>query len=373
MSAVSYCPKHRLLLLSVGYGQGHHAAAAAVAEHYAAHGWETGVVDVLELAQPVLFRLSQRFYDFCVRRAPWLWGVTYSLTDTADWSRLVRFPLFRRVVACLQQVLEERAPDVVICTYPLFAYMLDELRRQGHQVPPYAVLVTDALEISRPWMRSGSPLVMVTDEISCRMMRERYALAEDEVVATGFPVRRAFVPLRERRRPEAERVRLVYGAYRRPGGVMRDIEALLGTFPHMRITMIAGRRAAMLRRRLQAYCAAGQLEIIASVPSMHAILAESHFYVGKAGAATMFECYATQVPMLVNFTLPGQERGNLDLLVGDGAGCHVESSMHLVSTIAALLRDDAAGWQTLCDSMSRAGRTGAAGRVAQAVKTEFGI
>ena len=373
MSAVSCCRKQRLLLLSVGYGHGHHAAAAAVAEHYAAHGWETGVVDVLELAQPVLFRLSQRFYDFCVRRAPWLWGVTYSLTDTADWSRLVRFPLFRKVVACLQQVLEELAPDVVICTYPLFAYMLDELRRQGHQVPPYAVLVTDALEISRPWMRSGSPLVMVPDEISCRMMRDRYALAADVVVATGFPVRCAFVPMPERRRPDTENVRLVYGAYRRMGGVVKDIEALLGAFPRMRITMIAGRRAALLRWRLQAYCAAGQLEIIASVPSMHVLLAESHFYVGKAGAATMFECYATQVPMMVNFTLPGQERGNLDLLVSDGAGCHVESSMHLVSTIAAMLRDDAAGWSALCEAMNRAGRTGAAARVAQAVKFKSGI
>ena len=74
----------RLLVLSIGYGQGHHSAGAAIAEYYSSTGWEARMVDACSEACPFLFRLTQEFYRFCVRRAPWLWGVTYSLTDTAD-------------------------------------------------------------------------------------------------------------------------------------------------------------------------------------------------------------------------------------------------------------------------------------------------
>lgn len=365
--------KYRLLILSVGYGQGHHSAATAVAEYYAAEGWDARVVDVCELAQPRLFRLTQRFYDFCVRKAPWLWGVTYSLTGTADWASLVRSPVLQKVVNCLRETLCSYNPDMVVCTYPLFAYMLDSLAEGGMTVPPYAVLVTDALEISRPWMRSRTPLVMLPDEVSSTMVLERYAFSTDAVVATGFPVRRAFSPWQSRPYPGEYLLRIVYGAYRQTGGVLEDINALMGSFPQLRMTVIAGARAALLRKRLYEYCAAGRLDIVDSTSCMHQLLAESHLYIGKAGAATMFECYAANVPVLVNFTLPGQERGNLDLLLMDGAGCHVESTPHLVAVIEALLRDDAAGWNGLCESMRRAGRAGGARRVGRAIREKFGI
>ena len=365
--------KRNLLILSIGYGQGHHSAAAAVQEYYAAQGWCARVADVCELAQPGLFRLTQHFYDFCVRRAPWLWGVTYSLTGTADWSVLVRNPLLRRGLACLRDMLREYSPELVMCTYPLFAYMLDELQQRGEHIPPYAMLVTDAIEISRPWMCSRCPLVLLPDSVSCRMVRERYGLREDAAVVSGFPVRTAFVPSTDRLPPGSEQLRMVYGAYRQTGGVLADIQGLLGTFSQLKLTVIAGRRARMLRRYFAAYCETGRLEVLASTARMPELLAESHFYVGKAGAATMFECYAAHVPVLVNFTLPGQERGNLDLLLQEGAGCHVESTAHLIATVQSLLCNGARGWMSLCAAMQQSGRIGGAAGVAQAVRKKFGI
>ena len=372
-SVVQKQRKKKLLILSIGYGQGHHAAAAAVQEYYDAQGWCTRVADVCELAQPGLFRLTQLFYDFCVRRAPWLWGVTYSLTDTADWSVLVQNPLLRGVVACLRDVLREYSPELVLCTYPLFAYMLDALQQRGERVPPYAVLVTDAIEISRPWMLSRCPLVLLPDVVSCLMVRERYGLGEDAAVVSGFPVRSAFAPAPDRLPPGPECLRVVYGAYRQTGGVLADISGLLEAFPQLQLTVIAGQRAGMLRRCFAPYCEAGRLVVLTSTNRMPELLAESHFYVGKAGAATMFECYAAQVPVLVNFTLPGQERGNLDLLLHDGAGCHVESTAHLVATVQDMLCDGARGWMSLCAAMLQADRSGSVARIALAVRRKFGI
>lgn len=359
----------RLLVLSIGYGQGHHSAGAAIAEHYSSTGWETRMVDACSEACPFLFRLTQEFYRFCVRRAPWLWGVTYSLTDTADWAGLVRNPFFSPVVRRLSELLQEYQPNLIICTYPLFAYMLDVLR----PAVPYVVLVTDAQEISRPWMLSQAKLVTVPDEESLWMVSERYGLDRGMVVAAGFPVLQAFAPSAGRTAPDETCLRVLYGAYRRSGGVVADVAALLQEFPQMKLTVLAGQHEKRLLNRFASHCRSGRLTVLRETTDMPSLLPENHFYIGKAGAATMFECYAANVPAIVNFTLPGQEQGNLQLLLQDGAGCHVESTSHLVQVLRKLLADGAAGWYALCYAMQHANRTRAAENIAAAIERRFGL
>lgn len=363
----------RLLVLSVGYGQGHHSAAAALAEYYGGQGWQTRVADVCEMASPRAFRLTQLFYQLCVRRAPWLWGITYALTATADWRFLVQTPFLASVLKELRRLLHEYSPDLIICTYPLFAYMLDELRAKRENVAPYVVMVTDSLEISRPWMKSGASLVMVPDEYSAQMMKERYASVEDRVVATGFPVKKAFVPLSTRPEPGEESLRILYGAYRQTQGVVDDITAILRAFPQSRVTVLAGSRASVLRRVGAAFGSVNRLRVLSHTDCMAELLPEHHFYIGKAGAATMFECYASGVPMMVNYTLPGQEQGNLQLLLHDGAGCHVQSTAHLIDSINCNLRDKAAGWKRMRLVMNKAGRANGAERAACEIFKRLGL
>lgn len=363
--------RKRLLLLSVGYGQGHHSAASALSEYYDNQGWDSRVVDVCEMAQPLGFKITQRFYSFCVRRAPWLWGVTYALTDTADWARLVNQPFFKRVVDYTRVLLHEYNPHLVICTYPLFAYILDKLRDERVEVPPCVVVVTDAREISRPWMKTKAPLVIVPDIGSRRMMMERYALAPERIAAAGFPVHKAFVQSDARQAPTHCNLRVLYGAYRQTSGVINDIDALLSNFPQLKLTVIGANRAGRIAAHFTEACSSGRLTVLRSTRNMAELLAESHFYIGKAGAATMFECYACNVPVIVNFLLPGQERGNLDLLLSDSAGCHVESTNHLVLSLSGLLEHNAFGWSLCCAAMKHANRVGAVGKIADAIKKKF--
>lgn len=365
--------RRRLLLLSVGYGQGHHSAAAALAERFSDDAWVCRTVDVCAESQPRVFRCTQKFYEFCVRRAPWLWGVTYSLTDTADWAGLVKHSIFAQVLKYTQELLLDWNPDFIICTYPLFAYILDELKERGGHVAPYALVVTDAREISRPWLRSAAELILVPDAGSRRMVMERYALAGNRVMAPGFPVKGCFTPSPERRAPDEQKLNILYGAYRQTQGVVNDVAAMLSAFPQLKLTVLAGNREPELRRRFRKECAAARLEILKETTQMHGLLKESHFYIGKAGAATMFECYASNVPMLVNFILPGQEQGNLELLLEDAVGCHVESTAHLVATLSRLLENEAAGWHRLCASIQSAGRAGASARISCIIRDKYRI
>lgn len=359
----------RALLLSVGYGQGHHAAAHALEEEMLLRGWSARVADPCAMAYPRLFGLTRRFYRLCVRRAPWLWGVTYAQTDTADWAGMVHMPL---LAGCMRQVRvlsEEFRPDVILCTYPLYAYMLDALAEQGAFNVPYAVVVTDALEISRPWMVSRAPLFFVTDEASRQLVLSRYALGSGRVAACGFPVRRAFAPGEGRKAPTPDDIRIAYGAYAPLPRVREDVRCLLECLPGAHITLLAGERSGKLTALQEA--SDGRVDLLDATDDMAGLFARSHLYIGKAGAATMFEAYSSMLPVIVNYALPGQEQGNLALLLQDGAGVASETTADMMRQIGRMLENGAAGWQRMCSAMRNADRSGASRRIVDEAERRF--
>lgn len=361
----------KCLICSVGYGQGHHAAAAALAEAYTSRGYLCRVCDPCALARPTFFAWTQAFYRFCVRRAPWLWGVTYAQTDTANWRKVTRMPLLGKLKQRLQQLVEEERPDVVLCTYPIYAYVLDALQAEGQFHGRYAMVVTDAREISRPWLQSGAPLVVVPDAASAEKVQTQFGLSSEVVKPLGFPVRCAFRASEALPPPSPETLRIVFGAYRSTRAVVRTVRALLTAYPAAYITLLCGTRELRFRSLLARESREGRVAVLPTTERMAELLAESHLYIGKAGAATLFECYAARLPMLVNFALPGQEQGNLELMLQDGAGLYAESPTEVVQAVQSLLADGAACWQRMRVAMATAGYDAAAARIADETERRF--
>ncbi len=355
-------------MLSVGYGEGHHAAARAAAAEFTRQGWEAQQVDVCQETHPRFFRLTQLFYHYCVRSAPWLWGITYARADKADWAEAVRRPPLKSCCKHLLARIRQYEPDAIVCTYPLFALMVDALREGGMTMPPCFVVVTDSLVISRPWMVSHARLICLPDEYSARLMQRRYALSPDRVAVSGFPVNPAFRRKARRAAPTPESLRVVYGAYAPLARVQADIQGLLALFPACHITLLAGEREAKLRRLLAVERDSATLDILARSENMPALFANSHLYIGKAGAATMYEAYSAELPCIVNYALPGQEQGNLRLLLHDGAGLVVESTPELHRAVSGLMERHAARWSELASAMRRAARSHGAERLVNLVE-----
>lgn len=360
---------HKLLLLSVGYGQGHHSAAAALAEEYTARGWQCRTLDPCAAAHPFTFALTQAYYRFCVRRAPELWAFTYDMTETADWRYCVRWPALRGATTVVEQTLRTYRPDLVICTYPLFAYMLDDIAaRKGPRVP-YAMVVTDALTISSPWMKSQAPLVFVPDTLSQQQVCNRYGLTADKVQAAGFPVRRAFIPNTTLLPPSAANFRIIYACYISKRRSLEQAQAILDRFPQAQLTVLTGDFLPLFRRYFAAELKSGRLTLLHHCEDMPKLMRSAHVYIGKAGAATLFECYCTELPMLVNYALPGQEQGNQELMQLDGAGQRVHSTADLLHALQRLSTPQ--GWASVRQAIRNARRSGAAARIADSIEKRF--
>ena len=177
-----------------------------------------------------------------------------------------------------------------------------------------------------------------------------------QVEVAGLPTARDFWagPLRPAERavlrrslglPEHRFVVLLTGGGEGSGGIARRAAALVRHCADVHVVAACGRNA-RLRRSLSLLAAraetGGRLTVTGFTQHMSDWLHCADVVVTKAGPGTIAEAACCGAPLVLTAHLPGQERGNSELLTAAGACCRVAGVRQLVAEIARL-RDDRAG------------------------------
>lgn len=358
--------RRRILLLTAGYGEGHNSAARALKEQGEARGYECFIHDLCHEAMPRAFRATKAAYLHIIGHWPWVWRALFDLADNMDTGG--RTPaLLADIRQRLLELMEALQPDAVVCTFPIYALMLDEAReRMGRALPPHAVVITDSLAVSRSWVCSHPDLWLVTDESTRARLLDTYGLDPARMEVSGFPVSNRFAPSLSSW-SEGEPFRVLYVPQAAPAIVAWEMKAMLAAHPDVHLTVVTGKKRALFER-LSGPCgvpateAARRVTVLGWVDTMPELMAAHHLYVGKAGGASMHECYAACLPALVNFFVPGQEEGNLELLLAEGCGRVAENPVELGGTLAGMLHGGAEGWSAMKTAMREVARRGGAER-----------
>lgn len=350
----------RLLILTAGYGEGHNAAARAIAAAAdARRGPGTAVVaDVFALAAPRLNAIVRRGYLGLINRAPGCWSATYRWLDRSTW-----FPRVLRALRADRQVLAgliaRERPAAIACTYPVYAFLLQALAREGRAAVPFFNVVTDSISINSLWWRAGAAGWFLPNEDSAEVLR-RAGLDERRLHVAGFPVTSFFAAHAgelappELGGPAAPCV--LYIVNSRTRAAAETARRLLTETPWS-ITCTVGRNDP-LRRELErlAQSRPAPARILGWTEEIPKLLMTHHVVVSKAGGATTQEALAARCPMVVNQIVPGQEEGNYELLRRHGIGA---LALTPESVVAELQRAFAGGghvwrrWRTAIDVLCR--------------------
>ena len=101
----------RILILSAGYGEGHNAAARALAAAVAEAGQEADVRDLFLEAYGARQEASRHLYLTCIEHTPWLWALTYEALNRLPLMRYAIAPFLGRMQTQLRQLLESWKPE----------------------------------------------------------------------------------------------------------------------------------------------------------------------------------------------------------------------------------------------------------------------
>lgn len=317
----------RVLILSADVGEGHAAAARALAAQLkrTPEPTEVTVIDGLAAMGRMLKPVVEDGYRVQLRFIPWSYTIIYGLLDHVRPVRaLATFLLCRFGARPLARTIAEHDPDVVVSTYPAVTVVLARLRRRGEIDCPTVATITDLTGLFF-WAQPGIDMHMVMYGESLPSV-ERIA-GRDSVQLVQPLISEEFLkprcPRQARRElglPEEGRMVIVSGGGWGVGDVLGAVREFIREPEASSIVVLAGRNEQLAQKLRRTFGSEPRVHVYEFTDKMPELLAAADVLVHSTGGVTCLEAMAARTPV-VSYGLPvGHARVNtramaaLDLL-----------------------------------------------------------
>jgi processive 1,2-diacylglycerol beta-glucosyltransferase len=341
----------RILILHAALGTGHTSAAAALGDAFGrAPGVEARVADTLDYATPVLRRTLKETYRRMSERAPGLYRIFYessdlpSAEDSLTGTRLLGL-LERPFLGRLDTLVEEAAPDAIVCTHPMPAQVLLRGGWSEAPLPPIFLVVTDYMAHST-WLVEGATGYFLPSDLTRAALVAR-GMPEVKLHVAGIPVKLSIaepVPMDAARRrrdlPLDGRVVTLFGGGIDSRRARLMIARLLDGRTPGALVVVAGRNRTLLDAI--ADLADGPrlaLRRLGYIDYVDDLVAASDLVITKPGGLIVSEVLARGTPMAIVDPIPGQEEWNADYVAAAGAGIQLRMPEMVPPAVLSLLEE----------------------------------
>ena len=349
----------RILILTAGFGEGHNSAARGVRDGLARVASDQTSVELRDLfaeAYGPINEVVRRSYLALVNSAPRAWGIVYRWLDRKT-NYDAEFRRFTRLKSHLAPLLARFQPDMVVCSFPGYANVLQEILGPERSCKCVAA-VTDSITINATWYRSPADYFLVANEQSASVLRA-VGVAPEKIKVFGFPVSPRFADFtNDRQLPSNNsKPRVLYMIHAATRGAPELVRLLARLDVNLTVTI---GHADKLRPAIEAAAEGRPVNIVGWTDELPRMLHESHLLIGKAGGATVQEAIAAGCPMIINHVVAGQEEGNARLIVETNSGAITISPREVVAQIQRAFADDARQWREWATNISELSRPRAA-------------
>lgn len=361
----------RILILTAAFGEGHNAAARALASGVdRVFGPNTArVADAFALASPRLNRLACSAYLRLINDAPRVWSRFYDWIDRSQLMPRGMF-FFRGEIRALAQLIAEERPAAICSTYPLYAFFLEHLARRQTLNAPLFNIVTDSISIHSLWWRARCDGWFLPNADSAAVLRSA-GIDARRLHVCGFPVPAIFANRPRSWTPPnltaSERPRVLHIINSGTRHAEETAELLLRE-TDWRLTFAVGRDT-RLRTRLEKLASGRRhpVRVLGWTDQIPRLLMTHHVVISKAGGATTQEAIAALCPMIVSQVVPGQEEGNYELLRRHRAGTLATTPPEVLAALRGAFARQGRVWREWRNALRALAQPHAADEIASRV------
>jgi UDP-N-acetylglucosamine:LPS N-acetylglucosamine transferase len=343
----------KILIISSDYtGHGHKSIAESLQEKISENEQtEIHVVDGFSLGGSALLNIGKS-YGPITRYSAQLWNAIW------HFSAMNSFVIDKGVENLIKDsfidLLEEVKPDVILSIHPNFNGSIINILRKEHIRIPFGTLIADLVNIYPLWCDPRADFILSpTKEAMIKCLE--YGVPKQKVHVVGFPVRERF--LKKQRKPFEMKNNLHFLMMSGGEGVgdMDEVAHILLNHYDCTVTIIAGRNETLkaeLEQSLNPHFGS-RVNVLGFTKDIQDLMIKADIGIMRGSPNTMFEAFATNLPIIITGALPGQEKDNPSFAERHHLAVYCPNNDQLVSSIDELLENDAEKLKLIMESQRK--------------------
>jgi len=369
----------RILFLMSDTGGGHRAAAEAIRDAILEkYGPESITAELVDVYKKMRFPANKMpmLYPHIVNKAVWLWTVIYRLGDSPRRSRMFSRMSYLNNSKVLRRMVQEYPADAICCVHSVVHQPTMTAYNTFPTRPPWVTVVTDLVTTPYFWYDRRVDLCLVPTQEALQRGIE-CGMSPSQLRVTGLPVHANF----SRRLTDKATARAALGwPTDRPvvmmvaggdgmGPLLETTMALVEKRLRCQIVVVCGRNTTLKDRIDAAVAQAGakNVTVYGFVTNMPQFMAAADILVTKAGPATITEAGIAGLPIILSGAIPGQEDGNVRLVVENEAGAYSPSARRVAATVEQWLKEGPAALAQRAERAKKIARPNAVWEIADEV------
>ena len=317
----------RILILSCKVGEGHNAAAKALAEQIEHRGDTACIVDFLGLSSKKQSELLNSTYIGVVTHIPYLFGTLYGLSlSISIHMKVKRSPFYRiaqSVAPKLQALLEKEGFDGVIATHMLPAMALTHLKKEGYPLPPTVAVSTDYTCYPFWEEIDCDHLIIAHKELTESYVKR--GIPKEKLRPCGIPISMRFseIPTQEDAKQRlgfdtSRNLYLIMGGSMGAGHLRSFTRRLHKSVQDADIAVICGKNETLRRSLEKRFADCPNVRIIGFTTEVAVYMAACDVLYTKPGGLTSTEALACKTPTVHTAPIPGCESDNFRFFGDNG-------------------------------------------------------
>ncbi|OCA85723.1 UDP-glucuronosyltransferase [Bacillus sp. FJAT-27225] len=272
-------------------------------------------VDILSYTLGKAENLVSSFYLGWIKRFPRIYSTVYRWNVYSNLEKEKRFWVYERIfLKAMKRLINEKNPDLIVCTHGLPSYLLNHLKASGNLSIPVINVYTDFF-IHKVWGKAYIDFHFVPTDDAKKYLIEN-GIVEDRIYLTGIPVHHKISisgPVLRTNPPKPLTV-LVTGGNLGVGAIEELILKIGHTSPNHYLILCGTNKALFQKIKDLNKHNLIPIDYISCRQEMNALYDMADAILTKPGGVTISECIMKRKPIFNYHALPGQEEINLRIL-----------------------------------------------------------
>lgn len=327
----------RVLILTASTGAGHNQVALTL-ENLLCTKHDVQCIDFIREESKILELLIEDGYDILATKFPELYGRLYQAVNRGMILSSFHQLMIRAVYRRTSQIIKDFEPDLIIGTHTFAVNIVNRLKAKKRYMGIFVSVVTD-FEAHYGYIGKNVDLYITGSKFTNESLIEK-GISKDHIKNLGIPINPVFYETSVRKTKNEVFTILIMGGSMGLDSMKDAVEQLLELNQHMRLIIVCGENK-NLRKELEILIEVNAtdkiVDLLGYVDNVHELMDASDLIVTKPGGLTVTESIVKNLPIVVPYFIPGQEKENLDYLTLANIAIAVRDNKRIGTTISYLI------------------------------------